>query len=113
MRGIKFLSHINFHQSALQNHLVIAINKKNIYTNIDNIPSTMVYWLLLLHNFMQHCQKSSSYRAQVLLAVCRRFAELRASYNGFGWLKTIHHQQIYSFERQPHKMVKHTQTIRW
>lgn len=28
MHSIKFLSHINVHQLVLQNHLVIAINKK-------------------------------------------------------------------------------------
>ena len=45
----------------------------------------VVYWLSLLHNFIQLSLNSGSAQVQILLAACRRFAMVRISDNGPGW----------------------------
>ena len=61
---------------------------------------TVVWWLSLLHNFIQLSLNSGSAQAQTLLAACRRFAMMRISDNGDKakhlssvnhTTKTIHH----------------------
>ena len=45
----------------------------------------MVYWLSLLHNFIQQSLNSGSAQVQILLVVCQRFAVVRISNSGPGW----------------------------
>ena len=42
----------------------------------------VVYWLSLLHNFIQLSLDSGSAQAQILLAECPRFAMVRISDDG-------------------------------
>ena len=46
---------------------------------------SVVWWLSLLHNFIQQSLNSGSAQVQILLAACRRFEMVRISDNGPGW----------------------------
>ena len=44
-----------------------------------------VYWLSLLHNYIQQSLNSRSAQVQILLTTCRRFAMVRISENSPRW----------------------------
>ena len=44
-----------------------------------------IFWLSLLHNFIQECLNSGFMQVQILLAVCHIFVMVRMSDNGSGW----------------------------
>ena len=45
----------------------------------------MVQWLSLLYKFIQQSLNSDSVQAQILLAICQRFAMMRIFDSGPGW----------------------------
>ena len=45
----------------------------------------VVYWLSLLHSYIQQSLNSRSAQVQILLTTCRRFAMMRISDNSPGW----------------------------
>ena len=58
----------------------------NYILNKGTKTSAVVQWLSLLHNFIQQSLNSGSAQAQILLAACRRFAMVRISDSGPGWI---------------------------
>ena len=73
---------------------------------VQKVSFVVVWWLSLLHNFIQLSLNSGSAQVQTLLAACRRFAMVRISDNGAAGnkakhllsinhtTKTIHHHQF-------------------
>ena len=60
-------------------------NKCQCECNKRYVCGAAVYWLSLLHNFLQQSLNSDSAHVQTLLVACRRFAMVRISDNGLGW----------------------------
>ena len=56
-----------------------------VVDSYDYVVGAMVYWLSLLHKFIQQSLNSDSGQVQTLLMACQRFVMVRISENGPGW----------------------------
>ena len=90
-----FLIHVGTRQLPMYiEKSIITLAKKlptsvlcstQILREMQEPSGAVVYWLLLLDNFIQQSLNSGSAQTQILLAACWKFAMVRIFDNGPGW----------------------------